>query len=704
MRRLLILAFLFFCLVGIAVGYLYWPRVQTTFKNVAKPSQQEELAEQAQAKQLLSDGKPIEALKIIKKYDSFINSNTPEGKAWIDLLLTASEQTKNIQQLMIVYEYYPDAFENHEEGVLLVEQGLLASGRGKDFDDVRKTWKGKEQNLPTWFILDGDRLLLDGKRDEATTYFKSKTFQGTQDTNRLLRLAWLAVNQDPKASWTYLSEAFEKDPHNPFIRIYRARLLEAAGKTPLALSEYIGAVQTSPNLIGLRDQLAEFFRRYRQYPQAIQIWYESFSLPDSDFMWVKAWFWSHVTIPFKFDWKSAPIPEGPLKPLVEYLLALPKDKFWDEKEFLKIPNYNSFLKADQSTFWLRILQNLKDGKEKEALELLEFNVFTKNSWNPDLELALQRILNYRVRGSLGIVNPQTKQKMEQMNLETNFSPERQINVRSSFFTQVEELSQKSSDNKSGQPFEIPADIKALIDSKEVFSSTFLAAGWLEAALELNTLKVIPDNFPDWVPYGLTQAFRYNRSEQAALEFATSQKQTPSLDLLIAELLIIGGNTEAGIDKLKPLINKDDDIGQRATWMLAIIEMDKKNFDKAKEIVKANPKFAQSMIGQETLARIALLEGNMATADAIYQSIEANSAEAKSYLARKAFADKNWKKAKQLTEELLLQYPNNMLIRQNLQKIIEEEMKENQANSPSTSNTTIPDKTPAKELQESKQGS
>ena len=56
------------------------------------------------------------------------------------------------------------------------------------------------------------------------------------------------------------------------------------------------------------------------------------------------------------------------------------------------------------------------------------------------------------------------------------------------------------------------------------------------------------------------------------------------------------------------------------------------------------------------------------ADKIYQQIENVSYEAKSYLARKAYGHKEWDKAEQFTQELMIAFPDQLKLRENLLKI------------------------------------
>lgn len=695
MRRLIVILFLVFCVIGITLGYVYWPKVKQKLKSEYRPSREEEDADLAKTRELLDQSKPDEAIKIIRKYENYINNQTELGKEWLTLLIEVSTKLHNAQQLLILFNYYPEAFENNEEASILVGQAFLVTGKAKEFDQLRGKWKNRETIKESWFLLDADKMLLEGKNKEAIDYLKSQKFEGKKDVGRLVQLGFLVVNQDPQGAWNYFTEALQKDPQNPIIRLYRARLLEAAGKTSLALSEYISAAQTMPSNLSLRDQVAEFLLRYKQYISALQVWQESLPAPSADYIWIKAWFWSHVTTPIKFDWKSQPIPEGTLKPLLEYLVNLPQGTYWDQRAFEKIPNSNNYLRTQQITFWLRLIQDLKDGNEAGAAELLKVNPFKSVSWNPELELALKRILAYRATGSLQVeqapsspTSPklieQPKQQFSQPNIEVK-------PWQSNLYNQLNDLAQASALETKKK--EMPPDIKALLLSKEAFAGAFLTAGWFEAALAMHAMPIIPNEFPEWVAFGLTQAMRLNRPTDEALQFITKQKYSDALQLIAGELLIVRHENDAAIDKIQPLTKLHNDVGYRASWLLSLLYIDKKEYDKAKAAIEAQPQLAKDVLGQETLARIALLSGNTALADTLYSQLESKSAEAKSYLARKAFMNKDYKKAKELTQQLLIEYPTNLLVRQNMIKILEEEKKAQQGTPENLKNQMESSETP-----------
>jgi len=68
------------------------------------------------------------------------------------------------------------------------------------------------------------------------------------------------------------------------------------------------------------------------------------------------------------------------------------------------------------------------------------------------------------------------------------------------------------------------------------------------------------------------------------------------------------------------------------------------------------------------ARIALAKNDLPRAERLYNSIAATSGEAKSFLARQAFAHHNFPEARKRTWELLALYPDALELRENLQEI------------------------------------
>lgn len=606
------------------------------------------------ATKLLADLKPEEALPIIRRYQEQIDSDSSTGKQWLALLIRASEQLHDNEQLAILYDYFPRAFDDNEKAVLIVADTYITTGRPEDYQKIRSRWAGRSKRKSAWVMLDADRLLMEGERDEAISLLKSQSFNGKADTGRLVRLALLVAEKDPKEAWEFLTEAYKKDPHNADVRSYRARLLEKVGKDELALAEYIAATQTAPKDPFLREQLADFHLRRGNSSQALQLWSQNLKDNPLDTVWLNAFFWNRVLSPISFDWSAEKPPEGTRKPLLNYLTRLQPGDYWDEQTFSALQNEEPYLQKEQATFWLRLLQALKSGDEDQAWTLLQDNPFEEQSWAPDLERALKQVTTYRRMGvlSLGSEGDQGIQRSAHP-----------------FFAQLNFLAEQPQNNILEV---IPSHFHELLISDDAYTALFLAAGWNEAALQFNTMTIVPEGYPSWMAYGLSEALRKNRSTLQSLEFATLQDETPAVNLLVGELLIDEGEANAGLDKLEPLLKENSDVGYRASWLSCLACVEREEYERAKKIIGGQPRLQRSVNGQEVLARIALLEGNPKVADQLYTAIEADSNEAKSYLARKAFADRDWHRAKELTQALLKSHPNNEVLLGNLQRISEKQ--------------------------------
>ncbi len=669
MRKFGIVFGLLITVFAISLGIALLPEIRERGPNL-QADELQQAVDYDNALELLKTGKTEEALEIVHKYKGEIESHSENGIKWMELFILGSEETKDIPQLIVLFEFFPEIFKEHESASLLVADSYITNNRVKDYVKIRSLWKDRETKVAAWYVLDVDQLLLDGRKQEAIDLLKSRTFKDKADIGRLVRLSLLYAEEDPKTAWRYLGEAYSKDPQNTDVRSYRGKLLESAGKYNLAHKEYQAAARLNPKNIFLKDQLANFYLRQREYPLALKVWKENLTPPSLDIIWVKTLFWNKVTTPLDYDWDDTPAPQGRLEPLIQYLTGLDNNVFWDEQKFERVPNSKYFLRTQQETFWLRLLSALKNKDEKEANKLLKYNPFIATSWYPQLETSLKRVLNYRLNGTLKIDNSLVP-------LVDGAEEKPQVAPLPPLFVQLEQFANTNSKENSNKS--IPKDLHELLLSNEVFSAVFLAIGWYEAGLQLHQLPVIPNEFPDWVAFNITNALRYNRTTLEALEFASLQKPTPELSLLTAELMISGGDSDAALEKLNKLARNDTDIGYRSAWLASLIYIDHKDWKNARNTVIAQPRLVNDILGKETLARVAYLEGNAPLADKLYAAIEKNSPEARSYLARKAFADRDWKRAQELTQLLMEDYPDNPMLQENLNKIAVELKREEKVN-------------------------
>lgn len=605
-------------------------------------------------------------IEFLNQHAPDIDLTTDVGKKRLELLIDQYAENDSPQELILLYEAFPSSFNYKEFPSLAVANALLKTQQTSRYYSLRNEWKGHEREPEKWFLMDAEALTTDQHYTEAAALLNSRSLKGEEETERLIRLALLFIVEDPQLSWKYLSEASIKDPENSSLNTYKAHLLEAANKHDLALSEYIYAVQKDPDNPILREHLADFYFRTHQYGIAAQVLEDSLLPPSNDSIWLKALFLNRIIEPVRFDWDSHQTPQGELMPLVDNLKELPPGIFWNSSTFDRLPQANSFLRNQQETFWLRLLMALKTNKEDEALDLLQQNPFQTISWMPELECHLKTVLTFReaIRHSASI---------NEISQPSKYLSDPKTIDRQTCLDTLTMISKVPDDYIAS--VDIPKSLYDLVQSKEIFAALFLAAGWNEAALQLHTLAVLPPDHPDWIAYQLTEAINHNRGPIQALQFAQNQKATPELTLLIAKIAIASKQQTVAIDKLKTIYKQKNTIGPIAAKMLSGIYLEQGDNNAAKEAILAQPTLAEELSSREILAKIALQSGDAVTANSLYLSLEKESSEAKAYLARKAYADKDWKRAKMLTEALIKQHPGNTTLKDNLHNILLEEQKE-----------------------------
>jgi thioredoxin-like negative regulator of GroEL len=667
MRTIPLIVTLALVSLGIGGGVGYW-QLKSQSKDLDTSEYQshpddnlETFAQQKKVDALLRDFHPVDAEQIISLHADELTEKNATGRKWIALSIRTAIELRDKQKLLSLYSRFPKRFENNESAALVLAEHFLQANEQNNFNIIRDQWQLENTKEPErWLVLDSNLLEMRGRRSDAIDLLGSQIFLGSKDTNRLVRLAMLSLPESPADAWNFLSEALRKDPDNADLRMYRAKLLESENRPTLALSEYLAAVQKDSKNPFMRDQLVDFYVRNQQYSEALNILVEGFKYPTIDSAWVKAVFWEKVAGPSNIQWDKYQIPIGSAKPFISYMIKLPKDQFWDAKAFQKLPNYEHQLSTQPVSVWLRVFDLIKSGREDDAALLLSLNPFENLFLNPELETGIRRILNYRLNGSL-VLKDATPDFLN------NYSSQSHV-ISFDSLPFLSQLSIMAKEETADPHFTLPPDIQNLLESPLAFVSALLSQNWNQAALLLNTLQVFPDNIPDWVAVRMTRAIESNHGATSALQFARRQQQTPKLQLVMAELMIQNKLVNEAMTLLNRLKDQPGDTGSRASWMISLIYIDQKNYNLAKEAITNNPKLFAETQGMEGLARIALLEGDSQGAEKIYEAIQNFSAEARSFLARKAYADKNWNKARQLTISLIQEFPNNQVLRDNLNKI------------------------------------
>lgn len=634
-------------LSALILSFVFLPELKESLFHDKENSTKEE-NDLLQTAQLLQLHRPHDALVLIKKYQNHIDDSSDQGKRWLNYLVKAAEQLPDSEQLRHVFNFNSEALQNHETAALIVANQLIAERDWKNYEKLRQQFDDSK-NKDAWSLLDADSLILQGKNLEAVKNLKSHYTEGNFETERLLRLALLHLNDHPKVAWGYLEQAYKKDPQNSDIRFYRARLLETVNKKDLATAEFNALGNHAHSSAWLKGELLDFYLREHDFKKAEQVLEKNLSHQMSPTSSLNALFLSKAISPLPFNFSKNMDSSNSLN---LFLADLPSDQFWNEEAFAKSGEANSFAQNEQAVFWLRILQNLNNRREADALTLLEHAPIQNALWDTELATMLERIIRFRQLDTLALPQENLALLKDQDTL-----PE--------FFKEINKATQNDPTLTKN-----PA-LKDYLKESQIYSSIFLARGWNEAAIRLQASPVLSQISPDWVAPLFTKALRENRGIKEALAFAKLQNQTDTLKLLSAELLLENQEFAQAETELLNLAKEIGTPSKKAAWIMATRYSENKAWSDAKHMLALQPEVQNSVKGQELLAEIALEENDKEKAKQIYMGIEASSFEAKSFMAKQAFEEKNYRKAYLLTEELLKESPNNKQLQYNLKLIMNE---------------------------------
>lgn len=607
---------------------VYYPEIKESFSH-ENEGRLNDKSDYLQAQSFLKQGKLLKALAIVKKHEPEIQSRAEGHVKWLNLLISISEEMNDAPQLLAIFNYYPHSLDQNEKASLLIANRMIGEGDFENYELLRSAFKRKETLPSQWLTLDADSLILQGKTEFAISLLSSQYFEGKEDTPRLVRLALLNINDHPKIAWGYLDQALQKDPSNIDLRQYRGRLLESANKKEIAANEYQNALKINPQNPELKDQTLEFLIREREFKQAKELALKSLNPPTLASIWLKAIFLDKAIRPIAYPFSKDAAPKNAV---VLNLIEIGDNNFWQ-------PDANQDQNNTQVSFWLRVLENLKQGKERDALTLLEFNPHEQELWDPELAQALKQVLNYRATHQLAKGEKESKIP---------------------FFREL-----------NGQDDKPNANLKALLVSKEGLYAPLLAAGWYEAALKLYDNTALSQETPQWLINQLTTAFKENRGLKEAIEFLTIQRPTSENEALLANLYIENNEKAKAIPLLDTLSIQENTIGYKAGKKLAEIYLNAGKYHETETIVNRNVKLKNSTAGQEILARLYLLTSKPEDAARVYSAIEKDSDEAKSYLAKEAYNNKEYARALDLTNALLKNYPSSETLIENKRKILKE---------------------------------
>lgn len=402
-----------------------------------------------------------------------------------------------------------------DEEALKEATSSLENGDMNRYLALKEIWEPKSEKRSAWFMLEADRLMTANDPDRAKAWLFSENFEGTEDAPRLLHLAILEFDQNPESALSMFRVALETDSDNPELYQKAARQLEKIDRFILAQEAYSKAVSLDPNSARQLLALGEFYLRQGQIPLALLTFKKASLLPSSEKEMSRLAFWSKVVQPFELTAK-----EG----FAAYVLSLPEKVFWDERGSL----YETLPESRSEARWLKWLQAISENKGSETPKAQLSPQLSSNSIiRPDLEAAFLLALNYQKSRKISLASPYAEMLEK--------TPSRGLLKQLSSYVRGEK--------------KMPTDLKLLVKSPEIFTALLLDASWDRAALGLNPSETIPEKYPAWLPYKLTEAVQRIDGNQAAFEFALKQALTPSMKKLIGELEIAIGRPSDGFKSL-----------------------------------------------------------------------------------------------------------------------------------------------------------
>lgn len=592
----------------------------------------------------LQHSHPLAALQTLNKHKQILQSS-PLADQWKKLALESSAALQDDKMLFELWSADPSLFTENEELNLQLGSYLLANQDLDNYSKISENWlyRGKS---PEWVLLEADAYAIKGQPEKAIEILEIAPLQGEPETMRLVRLALLNGKEHPKIAWNYLAEAVKRDPKLADLNLYRAKLLEGSGRSDLAALEYKQAVSKNSYDPFFQEELVDFYLNQRNFADAFETLQMAVKSPANDKFWLRTVFLSKVFKPSKLNLADESLPSGSTTPFVRYLLAIPPTEFWNESLLSSQASVKQMSAEIPEAQWLKVFEDLKLGSDVLALETLN-NAPEMAALNPSLYHGLKKAI------ILHHPHLKTGGSAEQLPVE-NAHP-----IFGILFSE-----------------KIPKEHIGFMTSNEIYPALALAAGWYEAALNLQgwtpnkpaSFASLSSESPRWVAYGYAKALVANRSNEEALAFINMQSPSPQLSLLAGELNLKLGQYPEAEKALRPFAKNTSPIGVKSALLLSQIYSSKGQFPLAKQVIQDNAELANSIAGKEALARLELNYGDPEEAERLYSALSAKSVEAKSFFAKKAFQAGDYKTAYKLTKVLAEQFPERADLKAQLNQI------------------------------------
>jgi thioredoxin-like negative regulator of GroEL len=571
---------------------------------------------------------------------------------WKQLELSLVTRLRHFGLLERIARDDPPRLYANEAASLLYARILLHQGRESDYRELLSRAVRSEKNKAGWILLEANRLYLSGELEAATELLQSVTFSGRVESERLLHLAILQQAMGGvrvEALIQTLENALSADPWFAEVRLFAANILETGGAFSAARRQYVAAHLLDPQNPLYRDALATYYLRRGNIRLAFETLIGDESQPVPGFIWMKAWFWQKVALgPFSGDLPR--IENDDLFPLVAFLRNLPQGAYWDFEAARKLPQIQAWTQRYPELHYLRLLALLKKGDLEAAESQLQRASPAMRQFAPQLDAMIRHLVALRQQGYLrGPALP---------NLPIDRQPHAFLRlIMASEDQSVEALSET-----------IAANELELLQSSTGFAAAFITRSWMQAALDFTDVASFA-TAPAWFQYGILQSLRFTQSDQTGWPaYMSATEPSPANQGVIAEMHLAMGNTAEALSRWKALSSGDDAASHRAAWLLSTARLELNQTNAAEAVLRSNPGFAETVLGKEIRARIALQRDERPLVESLYRDLGEQSLEGMAFLARLAFSKGEWEEARDWTRKLAQQRPNNPQLLENLNKI------------------------------------
>ncbi|WP_372364697.1 hypothetical protein [Candidatus Uabimicrobium sp. HlEnr_7] len=574
------------------------------------------------------------SLIVAYTYKKILGKDKYRNSKWQHLEIKILQKLRNIPRLAFLYEQNPGLFLQYEQASIWVTRAFIESKLWKKHQKIAKQWRDKKTLTLQWFLLEIDALIKKQQQQKAREKLLSYSEKSPTHAEIWTRLALLEMEKNNlQKAWQYLENGYNYDSKNSDLRSFRGQILESLGKIKEARVEYVAAYLSDAKNPLAVDQLSEFYIRQDNYLAAINTW-KNVDKNAPVYIFQKLAFYQKIAVDKKI---KLDIDDD----IVKTIIKLPKQIFWNKEcSQIMTKHKNVYL------YWLRTLNLIKNRQYDEALQWLQKN--RTENFKPQLQNNLHRLLFYQkyqgfTQGGIAFL---------------------EVNDRTSCCELCHSLDDKAKRERMQLSPGNNKEMLEFIKSPNAFAAQLLCFNWLEAAVSLHQ-ELSNDDIPEWYARRIMHAMSIVRSKESAIDFAKKYPKMTSVQLLKAEILISINNIASGLSILKNLASKE----QRAAWLLSLYHLQQRKYKLAEKYLHLHKSFFTSVLGQEIQARIFIFQGNKQKAEHIYVNIATKSVEAKVFLAKEAFARRDWEEAEKWTQILQQEFPEQTKFSENMNNII-----------------------------------